>query len=45
MRVVQRYHAGVLGPQATEVVELLTRERRSREYLVGERYFQDLAGR
>jgi len=44
LRVVQHYDAGMLGPQATQVVELLSRERRRREYLVGERFFQELAG-
>jgi hypothetical protein len=44
MRVVQHYSGGVLGPDATEVVELLSRERSRREYLVGEGYFQGLVG-
>jgi hypothetical protein len=43
-RVVQHYGASALGPEATQVVQILTRERRPREYLVGDRFFEELAG-
>ena len=42
-RVVQHYEAGWLGPEPTEFVELVTRERSRCTYLVGERFFEQIA--
>ena len=44
-KVVHRYSPSLLGPQATEFVELRTSDRGRRTYLVGEGFFEDLAGR
>ncbi len=44
-KVLQRFDGGILGPQPTEVVEIATRERVYRTYIVGERFFESLAGR
>jgi hypothetical protein len=44
LRVVEHHTASFLGPLATQVVEIQSRERRRSEYLVGERFFEELAG-
>jgi hypothetical protein len=43
-RIVQHSDAGLLGPEPTEVVELITRERARRTYIVGEKFFEKLSG-
>ncbi|MCI4360143.1 MAG: hypothetical protein L3J91_00405 [Thermoplasmata archaeon] len=43
IKIAQHYPASFLGPEPTEFVELLTRERMRRTYLVGERFFEPLA--
>jgi hypothetical protein len=42
-RVVHHYPSGILGPDATEMVELVAVDRSRRTYLVGEGYFERLA--
>ena len=43
-RVVQHYASGIVGPDPTEVVEIMAADRSNRTYVVGDRFFEQLSG-